>query len=375
MSVLTSFQGVVGGSTTTYRALWRDYARRRRWNKTTQTWKSTVSAGDAQATLSEVGGRRKGIYEVTTSGMGSPGLVYRYVKNIVSGRIVGIRRVTITDGSFANTPDAADATDANKLRVETYTTVAGAGNSRYVAILQDRTTGDTWNHAASAWQGSVSVDDAKIALSQDADESNLYGAFVSGVGNREPVYISYYDLTTDATMTTPLREEEVSISAGSIATPGAYPYKAEALRAHGVSTIGERYNPDREPDLELVARARTSPTLLARIVDSAGQPIEPDAITAIEYTITELREDDTAHEAHVTGHHEASVTVADSILSSLQNDYLWGGYDDDGYNFVHMLNSASFEALPTARRLYDIEYEFTPASGQRFRLGYRVRTK
>jgi hypothetical protein len=374
VSVLTSFQGIVNGGTSTYRVLRRDYARRRRWNKTTSTWKSTVSAGDAQETLSEVGGRRKGLYEVTTSGLGSPGLIHNYYKNIVSGRIVGGRRVVISDGSYLNTPDAEVTTDANKLRLDFWSDVAGAGDARYVAILQDRITGDTWNHAATAWQGSVSVDDAKIPLLEDDDETNLYGTLVSGLGNHEKVYASYYDLTSDPTMTTPRREEELRVSAGSIATPGAYPYKTEAMRAHGATNVA-RVDPEGEPDCRLTVRARTSPTLLARIVDSAGEPIEPDAITAIEYTVTEYREDDTSFSARVTGHTEASLTVADVILSSLQNDYLWGGFDDNGYNFVHLLNIASFEALPNRRRFYELEYTLTPASGQRFRLGYEVRTK
>lgn len=374
MSVLTSFQGAIGGSTSTYRVLRRDYARGRRWNSTTSTWKSTVSSGDGQETLAEQIAPHKGIYEATTTGMGAPGLVHVYYKNIVSGRIVGARRVTISDGSYANTPDAADTTNASKLRLDLYTTVAGAGDARYVARLEDRSTGETWDDTAGDWDTVVSTSDSQIALLEDDDETNLYGAFVTGVGNRSPVRVSYYDLTTDASMTTPLREEDITITAGSAASTGDAPYKIEAMRAHGVNTVETRLNPTREPVCVLFADPLSSPCLLMRIVDAAGEPITPSLISTISYSIYRRSDADLSLNNHVDGHYQRSLTVADVVLSSLQTDYLWDDADDTGYNFRHQLDIATYEALSEYGARYDIVYSFTPASGQKFPARYQVRT-
>jgi hypothetical protein len=374
MSVLTSFQGSVGGGTGLYRVLWRDYARGRRWNKTTSTWKSTVSSSDAQETLTEQVAPHKGIYEVTTSGMGAPGLVHTYFKNIVSGRIVGARRVTISDGSYANSPDAADTTNANKLRLDLYTTAPGEGDARYVARLEDRTTGDVWNHDAGEWDSVVSDADSQIPLLEDDDETNLYGAFVTGVGNRSPVRVAYYDLETDSSMTTPLREEDISITSGSAASTGDAPYKIEAMRAHGVNTVETRLNPTREPVCVLYADPLSSPCLLMRIVDAAGEPITPALISSISYTLYRRSDADLALNNHVDGHKLKALTVADVVLSSLQTDYLWGDADDTGYNFRHQVDIATYEALSEYGARYDFVYKFTPASGQKFPARYQVRT-
>lgn len=374
MSVLTSFQGSVGGTTTLYRVLRRDYARRRRWNHTTSTWKSTVSSGDAQETLTEQATPHKGIYEVTTTGMGAPGLIYTYLKNIVSGRIVGARRVTISDGAYLNTPDAADTTDASKLRVETWTTVAGAGNSRYKARLEDRTLGNIWNNVTSAWASVVTNSDSRISLSEDADETNLYGAFVTGVGNVSPVRVSYYDTTSDPNCETPLREEDITVTAGSAASEGDAPYKIEAMQAHGVLTVETRLNPTREPFLVLRADPLCSPCLMMRIVDAAGEPITPALISSIQYSLYRRSDTDLALNTHIDGHYLKALTVNDVVLSSLQNDYLWDEADDEGYNFRHQVDTATYEALSEYNARYDLVYKFTPASGQKFPARYQVRT-
>lgn len=374
MSVLTSFQGAVGGTTTLYRVLRRDYARRRRWNKTTSTWKSTVSSGDAQETLTEQASPHLGIYEATTTGMGAPGLIHVYFKNVASGRIVGARRVTISDGAYLNNPDAAVTTDADKLRLDLWTTVAGGGDARYVARLEDREEGDTWNHDAGEWQGSVSVADSQIPLLEDDDETNLYGAFVEDVGSRAPVRASYYDLTTDPTCTTPLREEDITVTAGSAASTGDAPYKIEAMQAHGVLTVETRLNQTREPFLVLRADPLCSPCLMMRIVDAAGEPITPDLISSIQYSLYRRSDSDLALNTHIDGHYLKALTVNDVVLSSLQNDYLWGEVDDKGYNFRHQLNIASDEALSEYGARYDLVYDFRPASGQKFPARYQVRT-
>jgi hypothetical protein len=374
VSVLTSFQGAIGGTTSTYRVLRRDYARGRRWNKTTSTWKSSVSSSDGQETLTEQSAPHKGIYEATTTGMGAPGLIYTYFKNIVSGRIVGARRVTISDGSYANTPDAAVTTNASKLRLDLYTTVSGAGDTRYVGRLEDRTTGDVWDQNAGEWAGSVSDSDSQIPLLEDDDETNLYGTFVTGVGNRSPVRVAYYDLTSDPSMTTPLREEDITITAGSAASTGDAPYKIEAMRAHGVNTVETRLNPTRDPVCVLYADPLGSPCLLMRIVDAAGEAITASLISTITYSLYQRSDSDLSLNNHVDGHYQRSLTVADVVLSSLQTDYLWDDADDTGYNFRHQLDIATYEALSNYGTRYDLVYSFAPASGQKFPARYQVRT-
>ena len=231
MSVLTSFQGAIGGTTTLYRVLRRDYARRRRWNKTTSTWKSTVSSGDAQETLTEQATPHKGIYEVTTSGMGAPGLIHTYFKNIASGRIVGARRVTISDGAYLNNPDAAVTTDADKLRLDLWTTVP-----------------------------------------------------------------------------------------------------------------------------------------------AAGEPITPDLISSIQYSLYRRSDSDLALNTHIDGHYLKALTVNDVVLSSLQNDYLWDEAVDEGYNFRHQFDIQEYVLLSERGARYDAQFMFTPASGQKFPARFKMYT-
>jgi hypothetical protein len=375
MSVLTSFDGaVVGGGNDLYVALRRDYGKRLRWNATTSTWKSTVSSGDAQEAMAELPAPELGCYEVSTSGMGFPGLVHTYFKNTSSGRIVGGRRVTISDGAYAHTADAAVTTDANKLRLDFWSDVIGAGDTRYVAKLFDKATGDKWNHDAGEWQGSVSDSDAQVPLLEDDDESSLYGAFVSGVGNRTPIRACYYDLVADPSATTPRRFEDIAITAGSAASTGDAPYKIAAMQAHGVLTVETRLNPTREPFLVLRADPLTSPCLMMRVVDAAGEPITPDLISSIQYSLFRRSDSDLSLNTHIDGHYLKALTVNDVVLSSLQNDYLWDEVDDEGYNFRHQLDTSTYEALSEYNARYDLVYKFTPASGQKFTARYQVRT-
>jgi len=245
-----------------------------------------------------------------------------------------------------------------------------------VARLEDRGEGDVWNHDAGEWQtsGSVSLADSQIPLLEDDDETNLYGAFVEDVGNRSPVRVSYYDLTTDSGMTTPLREEDISVIAGSAASTGDAPYKIEAMQAHGVNTVETKLNPTRTPALTVIAEQFSAPCLMMRIVDAAGEPITADLISSIEYSVYRRSDSDMALNTHIDGHYRESLTVNDVVLSSLQNDYLWDEADDEGYNFRHQFDIQEYVLLSERGARYDAQFMFTPASGQKFPARFKMYT-
>lgn len=375
MSVTSRLNADAGAGNSRYVATVRDFANARRWNKTAGTWKSSVAIGDATIALAERGAPYSGAFYNTTTGMGAPGVCHRYYHDTGdSNFVIAAERVAISDGSYGNSPDAAVRTNAAKLRLELIADHASQGNSRFKARLVDREAGQTWNNAAGAWQSSVSDSDSLVSLSQEAasEYANVYAAFVD-VGSRTDIEVSYYDATDNPDLDEPVVVEVLEASS-EVSQPGSQPYKIEAMQAHGVNTVVTKLNPTRESVLVLYADPLSAPCLMMRIVDAVGTPISPAAITSATYSIYQRSDSDLALNNHIDGHYRKALTVADVVLSSLQNDYLWDEADDEGYNFRHQLDVATYEALSEYGSRYDIVYDFRPANGQKFPARYMVRT-
>lgn len=111
-------------------------------------------------------------------------------------------------------------------------------------------------------------------------------------------------------------------------------------------------------------------TLLAYVEGNAGTPITQASISAISYTISAVDENDPDDDsATVTGHVDASLTVADVVFDAEQkDDVLWNPEDHGtkGYNFAHTINISTNEAFNNRGTRYRVRVKFTPTSGQVF---------
>ena len=114
-----------------------------------------------------------------------------------------------------------------------------------------------------------------------------------------------------------------------------------------------------------------SVTLLARVVDAGAQALVIGDVSAAEYSVYLLDDDDVNVRTAVTGHADVSLTVGDLIHDSLQIDDLWT-VDAVGYNFRHVLDVSANQAFTIAGRRYLIEFQLTPASGQVILVRFRV---
>jgi hypothetical protein len=92
---------------------------------------------------------------------------------------------------------------------------------------------------------------------------------------------------------------------------------------------------------------------MARVVGNDGENIVQADITTIFRTI---------HNAATGTVVQASteITVADVVFDTLQTDSRWT-YDATGYNFRDAVPAAQ---LATGSEVYQIEYKFTPDSGE-----------
>ena len=101
--------------------------------------------------------------------------------------------------------------------------------------------------------------------------------------------------------------------------------------------------------------------VLARIVGNDGSNITQASITSIAYLVY----DTTSSAQVITG----SVTVATSVFDTLQDDDRWPDSEATGYNFRHALPATAF---PTGGHEYQVEYKFTPSSGEVFYIACAV---
>ena len=114
-----------------------------------------------------------------------------------------------------------------------------------------------------------------------------------------------------------------------------------------------------------------SVTLLARVVGKDGADVVQADIASAKYSVYLLDDQDADSRSAITGHSNATLSVADVIFNTLQNDELWT-VDETGYNFRHVLDVSEHQAFTVAGRRFLVEFELTPGTGQvilvRFRL-------
>ena len=110
-------------------------------------------------------------------------------------------------------------------------------------------------------------------------------------------------------------------------------------------------------------------TCMARVVGQAGTAVTQASLTSIAYKVFDL-DGATPDTATATG----TLTVATAVYDTLQtSDSRWT-VDTTGWNFLDTVAAASAN-LPTGDHRYRVEYVFTPASGQTFRVVFELYAK
>ena len=114
-----------------------------------------------------------------------------------------------------------------------------------------------------------------------------------------------------------------------------------------------------------------SATLLARVVGGDGAQLTQSDITAAQYTVYLLDQNDPNLQDAVDGHEDVDVAPVNLLFDTPQLDALWT-VDSVGYNFRHALEVSASAAFPLAGRAYLIVFKLTPTAGPvilvRFRL-------
>lgn len=102
---------------------------------------------------------------------------------------------------------------------------------------------------------------------------------------------------------------------------------------------------------------------LARVLAASGSYITQTATLSITCAVYDLHSA-TPNAAIAT----PTVTVATSVYDTLQTGLAWTR-DSTGYNFKHTLADTLFT---TGNHVYQVEYTFTPTSGEDARAIYRI---
>jgi len=112
-------------------------------------------------------------------------------------------------------------------------------------------------------------------------------------------------------------------------------------------------------------------TLLARVVGSDGQPVQPGEINTAQYSVFLLDDADADARTPVAGHTDVALLPGDVLFDTLQNDELWD-VDEVGYNFRHEPDVSQSPAFAVAGRRYLAEYRLLPTAGQVIVVRFRI---
>ena len=109
-------------------------------------------------------------------------------------------------------------------------------------------------------------------------------------------------------------------------------------------------------------------TNLARLVGVDGEYITQAVVSSIQREIFDI--DSATPDVAVDS---AALVVADSVFDTLQTDARWPSTKDSiGYNFR---DTVAGSVLSTGDHSYQVEYMFTPSSGEAYMLKFELKAK
>jgi hypothetical protein len=114
-----------------------------------------------------------------------------------------------------------------------------------------------------------------------------------------------------------------------------------------------------------------SATLMARVVHQTGANIVQADLSAIQYSVYLLDDQNADSRTAVAGHSNVALTIANVVFNTLQTDAIWTA-DTTGYNFRHIMDVSTQTAFAVAGRRYLVEYRMTPTAGQIILVRFRI---
>lgn len=119
-------------------------------------------------------------------------------------------------------------------------------------------------------------------------------------------------------------------------------------------------------------KAGKTTALMSRLIDSEESLIDPEDVTAAEYTVYALSDADSTDRTAVDDHTGVILTPADVLFGDLQTDAAWSE-DDQGYNF-RLTPDNSTPPFATADTSYVVVVTLTHATLGELTLEFYVST-
>lgn len=119
-------------------------------------------------------------------------------------------------------------------------------------------------------------------------------------------------------------------------------------------------------------RKNSTLTMPARVVGDDGTVITQAECQSIAYSIAKQDKNFPDETTPVTGHTGVALTPANVVYNTLQNDDLWDGYDDEGYNFAFTPDISVNQAFAERGATYVVDVTITPTAGQAIALGWKL---
>jgi len=233
------------------------------------------------------------------------------------------------------------------------------GNYRYWTTAAKDLIGDgNWHHVAFLVPGNdaADIDDAELLVDNASQTPYHTSTFPGSTWTEKHDAIRAWLKFTWANLSSPDAQYPHELLWGAPSRPGGVGFHSAVVGA-GFSTgatIGGVHLPG------AVAGA------------TDGQPIVPDEIGAVHYSVFLLDDADADARTPVEGHSDVALASQDVLFDTPQNDALWE-VDELGYNFRHELDVSQHPAFAIAGRRYLVEYRLQPVSGQRrYLVEYRL---
>jgi hypothetical protein len=114
---------------------------------------------------------------------------------------------------------------------------------------------------------------------------------------------------------------------------------------------------------------------LSRVVGWDNVVLQRADVDTVSYTVSLVSEDDPNASTPVEDHEDVALTPADVLYDSLvTNDDRWT-VDEEGYNFLHLLDNTVNQAFTLAGRRYLVTFWVTPTGQPAIPVVFQVDVK
>ncbi|MDO4629804.1 MAG: hypothetical protein Q4C70_11530 [Planctomycetia bacterium] len=107
-----------------------------------------------------------------------------------------------------------------------------------------------------------------------------------------------------------------------------------------------------------------SVVLLARVVGEYSEVLKRKELSSCTYSASLIDPVFPDRATPIEGHQDVQLDLDAVFFNALQNDNSWT-LDADGYNFRHIPDISEFPLFSHSRRLYKLDYTFTPTEENR----------